>query len=476
VAHYRIVLVSLLGLTIWWTAPAAAQTFEPIPPVHLELSEAELDEFAEEAAFADEISFQQPAPARPSRPAPRRAGASAVGASAVGAASATAVVSVASIPFMIGDTVAGSCASVSFLGALDGIIEHPTLSCSRLNISENNTAITQDRVYVSYRHFHNASRTKIFSLENDLNIDRVTFGAEVTGADGLFSVELRVPVSREMASNFDIILNDFDPSVQTVPLRDRDGEFGNIATILKVLLADSEEFALSCGVAVNAPTADDVIANGDFFSFFEVVSPSLLFAFADVDFRVLVQNETWNISPFLAWAWAPTSRFFHHGFFQVDVPTNRSGAAINVNGLVQPFTFLGPLAAIPVDVNEVGEFSQQTLMRLNVGGGYWLYQDPEASLLNGVAAMLELHYTSPLQDATILRRNLFSYDFPPGTPLPVDIALGNGANRIDVVNLAVGNAVVMGQTTITNGVILPLREGENRGFDMEYNLQVQRRY
>ena len=49
-------------------------------------------------------------------------------------------------------------------------------------------------------------------------------------------------------------------------------------------------------------------------------------------------------------------------------------------------------------------------------------------------------------------------------------------SAMDVVNLALGCAAQVGQTTITNGFVLPLSRGDNRGFDCEYNLQIQRSF
>ena len=58
---------------------------------------------------------------------------------------------IASIPFMIGDTGAGTC--MGFSGVLDVGLAHPTLACSRLNVAEANSPLPTDRVYYSYRHF-----------------------------------------------------------------------------------------------------------------------------------------------------------------------------------------------------------------------------------------------------------------------------------------------------------------------------------
>lgn len=82
----------------------------------------------------------------------------------------------ASVPFMIGDTGAGTC--FAFTGLLDVELSHPTLTCNRLNISENNTPLPTDRLYFSYRHFENASNLRYFQFEENFNVDRYTLGGK----------------------------------------------------------------------------------------------------------------------------------------------------------------------------------------------------------------------------------------------------------------------------------------------------------
>ena len=86
---------------------------------------------------------------------------------------------VASVPFMIGDTGAGSCISYgSFLIEVD--LGHPTLACGRLNIAEANTPLPIDRIYYSYRHFANATPTRVFQYSKDFDVDRHTIAGERT--------------------------------------------------------------------------------------------------------------------------------------------------------------------------------------------------------------------------------------------------------------------------------------------------------
>ena len=106
---------------------------------------------------------------------------------------------IASVPYMIGDSGAGTC--VSFSGLLEAELSHPTLACSRLNISENNSAMPTDRLYFSYRHFHNATPTRFFQYEQDFSVDRYTLGGEKTFWDGMMSFEVRVPLENRLTSN-----------------------------------------------------------------------------------------------------------------------------------------------------------------------------------------------------------------------------------------------------------------------------------
>jgi hypothetical protein len=63
-----------------------------------------------------------------------------------------------------------------------------------------------------------------------------------------------------------------------------------------------------------------------------------------------------------------------------------------------------------------------------------------------------------------------------GLPPLQSISVGNQANRVDILNLATGFAVDLNRWKVTNGFVVPLREGSDRGFDFEYNLQVQTRF
>ena len=66
--------------------------------------------------------------------------------------------------------------------------------CGRLNIADNNMALTDDRVYFLYNHFHNALVADANLLGGGdfrrISVDRYTVGGEKTFVNGDWSVEL----------------------------------------------------------------------------------------------------------------------------------------------------------------------------------------------------------------------------------------------------------------------------------------------
>jgi hypothetical protein len=112
-------------------------------------------------------------------------------------------------------------------------------------------------------------------------------------------------------------------------------------------------------------------------------------------------------------------------------------------------------------------------MRLNLGTSYLFVDNPQASGLKQLAALFEMHYTSTLQDANLSTIPLTVASSVGTVPLQ-DITVGNGKNRVDLLNVAMGVSMNYGGWIVTNGVVAPLRDEANRGFDFEYNMQIQR--
>lgn len=375
------------------------------------------------------------------------------------------------VPYMIGDTASGTCGTLTFDGAPFADVEHPTFACSRLNIAENNSPLPQDRMFFSYRHFHNISETNVLDLTNAVELDLYTLGFEKTFNEGRSSLELRVPIAYELNSDLRIIDT---PTATTLPLSDRTTEFGNMSVVFKRLLYVRRDLLISGGVAVNIPTADDVVIKGDFDTRINLIDdPIVIDATADFTFDGLVRNDTVNLSPYFAWQYTPRCRdWFHQGFFQVDIPMNRSRGEVQIDGVVTPDIFLPPEV---LSTDTFGRIDQQALLRLNLGWGYWFYRGSERARLQGLAAMFEVHYTATLDKASQFRERIAEYILGPET-FPVDLVIGNQFDKINIVNLTAGVSADFDGWVITNGFTAPVTENENKPFDFEYNLQVQRRF
>ncbi len=379
----------------------------------------------------------------------------------------------ASVPFMIGDTGAGSCASFSgFL--IDADLSHPTMACGRLNIAENNTPIPTDRLYLSYRHFQNATPVRVFQFERDYNIDRFTLGGEHTFNNGLWSMEMRLPLDNRMTSDFSTV----DRALGDGTFDIFDGtrtEFGNVSMIFKALMVERSDYALSAGLGITLPTSQDFHYSAEIVDFIFFPDFPDFTTTRSILVDVVASNETVYLNPFLSWVYQPTSRFFHQGFLQVEVAGNPSHVKVTGDGFNTFFDGINP----PVDTITVvpapgrAELIPQTLLRLNLGFGYILSQNPQADWINQLTALFEVHYTTTLNDASIKTIPEFTFD-PLGGVIVTDIIVGNRNNQVDIVNFVAGLSANMGNWVVTNGVTAPVSQGTNRGFDFEYNLQLQR--
>jgi hypothetical protein len=383
----------------------------------------------------------------------------------------------ASVPYMIGDTGAGTC--VGFDGLLDAELSHPTLACGRLNIAENNSPLPANRFYVSYRHFHNASPISVYQFREAYDIDRWTLATERTFFDGMASWEIRLPLAYQVKNDIISIFDEVSGAADLVADPNREAAVGNLSMIFKFLLIERSDFALSAGLGVTVPTARDVRYRVGFrgevlytdFPDFSVDSLTTV----DAHF----ENETVYLQPFMSWLYAPRGeRWFHQGFLQVEAAANPSTVTADATGL-NLFLFQGTpigffdystLGPVPVDLHA------QTLLRLNLGAGYELARNPHATFVQRLLGLAELHYTHTLNDANLSL--IPTTSFSGGLVLAdfQELKVGNLANRVDILNAALGVQANMGQFVVTNGFVAPIRTAPDRGFDFEYNLQIQRPY
>ena len=348
----------------------------------------------------------------------------------------------ASLPNMFGD-LGLATAMIDIKRGADGTagfssnIDLPTAGGSRrVKISENDSPIPVDRVFFNYNHFHN-----LFQLSEQpaigpglpptirqVSIDRYTVGVEKTMAEGQYSVELRLPFN-----------GTFDEQLQTVGVDG--GNIGNLALVFKSLLYSDGEAAVGAGLGIDTPTGSDTIGR--------IGQTNLRF-----------NNQSLHLLPYIGFLVAPgdptwgwNDGVFLSGFAQIDIATD--GNSVNV----LPPGGGGALS--------LGKFNEQNLAFLDLGLGYWLYRNPYAERLTGLAVVSELHYTTSLQDTDVLALNL------PGG----NVTVASRGNRFDVLNGTIGMQMLLFElSSLRVAGVFPLRSEDQRFFDSEVQVQFNRRF
>ena len=148
----------------------------------------------------------------------------------------------------------------------------------------------------------------------------------------------------------------------------------------------------------------------------------------------------------------PNDDTFFHGFASLDVGTN--GNSVVASTVSQRNI-------------ELGEISDQVVFGLDFSVGVWLYRNRDAQNLTGVAAQLELHYRTTIQDA----------DEVGGVVDTVLLEFGSGRNRSDVIDLTFAlHFEIQNDTAFRIGTSVPLREAPDRNFDAEVLFQLVHRF
>jgi hypothetical protein len=403
------------------------------------IAAAETTDSSDDAVYADYFAngefdfanYQPPAPqlsAPPQPAAPRR---SATGGRQSG-------IRLASVPNMFGDAPTTPLMA-TFVGTasntfVTGEIPVPGFGGLSAKLAENDRPIPTDRVFFSYNHFHNVFQVVEDSLvpgdiRRQQSMDRYTVGFEKTYFDGWSSIELRMP----FYGTFGFRLNDF--------ILD-DGNIGNLAVVLKHLLYYDDELAIGAGVAIDTPTGSDMVAQ---------------FAFS----RVRFSNEAVHLLPYIGFNYAPgepiwgwNDGLFMTGIVQASVAAN--GTRVD---LIDPAG--NPIAPY-------GKLNDPTLLLVDFNVGYWLYRDPDAPRLTGLAVVGEVHYTTSVQDG----------DSVSGPLLSGGATIGAAGNRFDVVNGTIGvQALLFDASSLRVAGAFPLKDGrDERFFDSEIQVQFNRNF
>mgnify|MGYP007059411997 FL=1 len=238
-------------------------------------------------------------------------------------------------------------AGVDSFDSLSGYVYPVCPGISRFNISQNNSALPQCRVYYNYHYYNNA----LFvdgGTPNRLDVQRHVFGAEHAFWCDMASIGVEVPMNHTINSSYD-----FTNSL-------RDVEFGDVIVYLKGVLYQDCCSTVSAGLGVTLPTADDI-------SFDDGVS------------AYEFENDVVVLSPYVAMLMAdPCSNWYLHSFAQFDLPTD--DYTVSANGLT-------------------GQIDGGTIFRADASLGYWISQD---CCGNGIAAIAELHYATNIEGDAII--------------------------------------------------------------------------
>jgi hypothetical protein len=296
----------------------------------------------------------------------------------------------------------------------------------RMKISEDDNSLPQDRVFFLYNHFHDAVSIDDFPIsspatQRSISLDRYTIGFEKTFHDGLWSVELRMP----FGGGYGYESADFASNA---------GQIGNLDFVLKRVLYKSETTVAAIGLCVDTPTGSDATGMGQ-----------------GVEYDI--HNQAVFLSPYLGILRVPNDKLFCQAFLQIDVPTGGNRIDYVDTGASTSGSF--------------GTLYDQALMYVDLSVGYWLSRNPCADWVTGLATVLELHYTTTLQDATIVN----------GTTSGRYFSFGNFSNRVDVLDLTFGLHTELRNNTLCRVAgVVPLRTDADRLFNAEVQFQLERRF
>ncbi len=287
----------------------------------------------------------------------------------------------------------------------------------RLKIADNTSPMPRDRLIFDYSFFRSVPL-----WPGGVDVNRFVLGFEKTFLDELMSFELKAPMAVTL-----------DSAIVADGVTDTTNEeFGNLALTFKGLLLRRQAWAMSAGLTIGAPTADDVRV-----------------FLADGTQLVNISNQAVHVMPFVGLLWTPNDRLFAQGFLQYDVDANGCPVGVNSRG-----TGLLPS----------GRINDATYQYLDLGIGYWTHRaQGRGDFLTGLAWTAELHWNQSLSDTDFVARDNF--------------IVGNLARDVSVWDLTLGcHAELNRRTMVTAAYCTPLGGGLDRQFDGEFRLMLNHQF
>ena len=297
-------------------------------------------------------------------------------------------------------------------------IESPHAAAVRsgvIKVANGGTPLPRNRIYFQYGLFDGVG----FNANGE-TVSRFVPGIERTFYDGMLSLEARFPFAATVGS--DIVASPTSIS------NDSSMEWGDMSLFAKVLLHRRRDLALSGGLTLTIPTAEDLNVR-------TVSGASLL----------RVETDAVHFGPFLAALYAPNERFFAQGFLQYDFALNGNEVLVNAdgNGLVS-----------------AGRLNDAAFLYLDAGIGYWI--NPPTRRGRATALMAELHYNGDIGNTDVVRTGNFQ--------------VGQRTGSIDTLNLTIGASTELNKTTIlTAGYSAPIAGGSDEQYDGALQLNVEYR-
>lgn len=307
---------------------------------------------------------------------------------------------------------------------VDSSIVFPGYAVGFVKLTENMSPIPRDRVYMNYSYFRNAN---FWGERADVN--RFMPGFEKTFYDGWTSIEVRTPFAATLDNIQDITFRDNGAAGLS---EYRDVQFGNMSVIFKTLLFERDTWALTGGVQVMLPTANNTYVFGQTAATDESIQ------------QVFVANESVHVMPFVGGIWAPNDRFFNQILFQIETDVNGNLAYVNT---LQDPTLRGRA------LTQAGRAYYPTFMYLSFGTGYWLYKNDRARF-TGFSPIMELHVNQAFEDFEPICFQGYQ--------------LGQNPGVVSVTNALIGCNFEWGRrSTLTFAYVTPLGGGVDRFFDGE---------
>jgi hypothetical protein len=267
----------------------------------------------------------------------------------------------------------------------------------RHKVSYDNNPLPRDRVIFTYDYLSNSALSS-----NLAGINRYTVGFEKTFFDNLCSIEVRLPLAST--------INPTQIEGQTA--NSGTGTIGNLFVAGKVLGVITDTYAISAGLGVSIPTAQDVRVRNA--------------AGGDV---VVIRNDAVFLTPFVAGLWAPSERLLAQGWVSCNIDAGGNPAFVN------PGTGL----------QSIGRLTQETLMNYDIQLSYWVVQPGETEgIVQGLAPFIEGHINHGVGNSPLITSGVTTLGASRSRGTEVNLSAGATVQLGNDVNLQVGGTIPVG--------------------------------